>query len=104
MSIESYEDRGDIIRTLAGIERDDIMVRHPGGAFVAIFDNEYYEANFGPGIESAQPVITARTLDVAGLAKDTPLEVTQADGTVKQYLFKKHEPDGTGMSRVLLKG
>lgn len=97
MSIESYEDRGDIIRTLAGIERDDITVRHPGGAFVAIFDRPSVLTPDG-SVETRQPVLIARSSDVGELAKDTPLSV----GT-EEFRIKRLEPDGTGMTTIILK-
>lgn len=77
-----------------------VTVKHPGGEFVANFDNEYYEAQLGggPGVETVQPVLSARTIDVQDLIKDTPLDVGD-----EQYRLKAHQPDGTGMSRVLLK-
>lgn len=100
MSIESDSDRLDIIRTLAGIATDSITVRHPEGRFDAVLDNEYYDAQFGdgPGVESSQPVLIARTIDVLRLVKDTPLQIGD-----EEYRLKSHQADGTGMSRVLLK-
>ena len=77
-----------------------VTVRHVAGQFEANFENEFYEAQFGTGagVETAQPVLIARTIDVESLAKDIPLQIGD-----REYVFKKHEPDGTGMSRVLLK-
>lgn len=104
MSIEDASDRLDIVRTLGGIERECVTVRHPGGQFDATFDNGFSDADFGEhSIESAQPMLSVvRTLDVASLAKDTPLTVIHEDGSVVEYKLEKHEPDGTGMSRVIL--
>lgn len=77
-----------------------VVVRHPDGEFIAQFSDEYYEAQLGggPGTETVQPVLIARTIDVQSLAKDTPLEVGN-----EQYRLKSQQPDGTGESRVLLK-
>ena len=91
--METDADRLAMIKSLGGQ-----LVRHPSGEFWALFDNEYYESDFGPGVEGRQPVLTARTIDVQGLAKDVPIDVNGVT-----YLFKRHEPDGTGMSRVPLK-
>lgn len=104
MSIETEPDRLDIVRTLAGIDRDEVTVRHPDGAFVAIFDNGFADASFDIDVESSLPVLTARTSDVEQLRKDTPLHFKDFAGRDVTYDFDKHEPDGTGMSRVLLSG
>jgi hypothetical protein len=80
-----------------------VTVRHPSGEFKAHFRKEYYEAAFsgGPAVESAQPALTrVRTIDVQSLIKDTPLQI---DGETDTYFVKRHQPDGTGMSIVLLK-
>jgi hypothetical protein len=103
MSIESDADRLDIIQTLAGISTDEITVRHPTGQFDAVFENEFLEVGFGAGVETVQPVLIARTIDVASLVKDTPLEFEDDRGQTQFYRVKHHEPDGTGMSRVLLR-
>lgn len=105
MSIESDEDRLDIVRTLGGIERDQVTIRHPRGQFDAIFDDEYYEAGFGsgPAVEGAQSVLTARSIDVQSLTKDTPLDVTLEDGTVRQFFLKRVARVGGGFSLVFLK-
>lgn len=83
-----------------------VKVRHPDGDFEAHFENEYFEAQFseGPSVETRRPVLTARTVDVEALEKETPLEVLDDDGcAVAIYRFKRHEPDGTGISLVYLR-
>lgn len=101
MSIESDADRLDFVRTLASIETDDVEVLHPGGKFSAMFDHEYYEAQFGagPGVDSVQLVLTARTIDVAALIRDTPLTI----GTEEYRLKSAPQPMSLTMSRLLLK-
>lgn len=100
--IETDDDRLDIVIALARITARKVAVRHSAGIFAAIFDRDYYEANFGqgPSVESGQPAFTARTSDVQQLVKDTPLQI---DGEPDPYYVKRHQPDGTGMSVVLLK-
>lgn len=100
MSIEDDCDRLDIIRTLAGITSDDITVYHSRGSFEAIFDNEYLESQGfeGPAIEGTLPLLTARTIDVKDLPRGTRLTIGS-----ESFTIERHEPDGTGMSRVYLK-
>ncbi len=99
MSIESADDLLDIVETLAGITTDNVTVTYAGGSFKAIFDRPY--AAMQPGdidLESRQTVLIARTADVASLGKGTALTV-QGD----TYKLRHQEPDGTGLTRVLLK-
>jgi hypothetical protein len=99
VSIESADDLLDIVETLAGITTDNLTVTYSGGSFTAIFDRPY--AAVQPGdidLETRQPVLIARTADVAALAKGTVLTV-QGDA----YKLRHQEPDGTGLTRILLK-
>ncbi len=99
MSVESTSDLLDIIEALGGITTDDLTVTYAGGSFTAIFDRPY--AAVQPGdidLETRQPVLIARTADVSGLAKGTVLTV-QGDA----YKVRHQEPDGTGLTRILLK-
>jgi hypothetical protein len=94
--MESDADRLASIKSLGGQ-----IVRHADGEFWAIFESPYHESAFsdGPSVETRQPMLTAaRTCDVDVLSKDTVLHVAGM-----QYLFKRHEPDGTGMSTVFLR-
>jgi hypothetical protein len=97
MSIESDSDRLDIVRTLAGITTDEVTVRHPSGSFAAIFDRPSALTPDG-SIETRQPVLVARSIDVVGLAKDTPLLIGN-----DEYRIKRLEPDGTGMTTIILR-
>jgi hypothetical protein len=97
MSIESDSDRLDIVRTLAGIERDDVMVRHPGGAFAATFDRPSALTPDG-SVEVRQTVLVARSIDVCNLVKDTVLSIGN-----DEYRVKRLEPDGTGMTAIILR-
>lgn len=95
---ETDADRLALIKSLGGQ-----LVRHPDGQFAAIFDNGFSDASVGDiDIEGTQPMLTARTIDVETIAKDTPLDVTDERGRVTNWKFEKHEPDGTGISRVIL--
>lgn len=70
-----------------------------GGASVAvIFDNANALGSVGPfGMASTQPSITLPTAQVPA----DPVGTTVVVG-VTTYLVAAHEPDGTGISRLLL--
>ena len=91
--METDVDRLASIKALGGQ-----LVSHSEGSFWAIFDKEFVELSDGM-VESTGPVLTARTIDVKDLAKDAVLDVGG-----QEYRIKRLEPDGTGMSRVMLKG
>jgi len=69
------------------------------GPLLAIFDNDFLESS---NTESRMPVLTCTTEDanqVTADKKGTPITV---EG--KSYRIRRHEPDGTGMSRIPLEG
>lgn len=70
-----------------------------GGAAVSgIFDNGYALGSVGPfGMASTQPVLTLATASVPA----NPVGITAVVGG-GAYLVAAHEPDGTGISRLLL--
>lgn len=70
-----------------------------GGASVAvIFDNASSLGAVGPfGMASTQPSITLPTVNVPS----NPVGTTVVVGAAT-YLVASHEPDGTGISRLLL--
>lgn len=90
--IESDADRLASIKALGGL-----LVRHPGGSFWGLFDREFSLSVDG-AIESRQPAINARTCDVKDMAKDTVFTVDGED-----FRLKRSEPDGTGMTLLILK-
>lgn len=69
-----------------------------GVAVSAIFDNGYALGSVGPmGMASTQPSLTLPTASVPA----NPVGLTVVVGGVS-YLVACHEPDGTGISRLLL--
>lgn len=72
-------------------------VHHDGGEFWAVFDREFALSANG-SIETRQPSLTARTSDVQSLAKDSVLRVGD-----EVYRLKRPEPDGTGVTLLILK-
>jgi hypothetical protein len=76
-----------------------VPVRHDAGEFWAIFDNGYLGiAAADIDVEERGPRLTCRTSDVQSLRKDAALDVCNAT-----YRLLRHEPDGTGMSTLILK-
>jgi hypothetical protein len=90
--IESDATRLRMIKAVGGV-----LISHSEGSFWAVYDREFSLSVDG-SVESRQPALTARTSDVKDLAKDVLLEVSD-----EAFRIKRQEPDGTGMSIVLLK-
>lgn len=90
--MDSDADRLALIKGLGGQ-----LVRHDAGEFWAVFDREY--VLILDGVESRSTALSAaRTSDIDALPKDTLLTIDGED-----WQIKRHEPDGTGMSVVMLK-
>lgn len=69
-----------------------------GASVAVIFDKEYGLGNVGMlGMASTQPALTLSTADVP--ANPVGLSVEIDGGT---YQVATHEPDGTGISRLVL--
>jgi hypothetical protein len=88
--IESEADR------LMYLQAFGVSVSSDRGDLVGIFDAEYVS----PGdIEDAAPMLECRESDVRrlSLAKGSVLQINSAT-----YRVRRHEPDGTGMSRLIL--
>ena len=70
-----------------------------GGAAVSgIFDNGYALGSVGPiGMTSSQPMLTLASANVPASPVGTAVVVGSTN-----YTVGAHEPDGTGMSRLLL--
>ena len=68
-----------------------------GVEVVGMFDNSYHTGDIGIGMASTQPAFTTLTANVVGEAVGQLLTI---HGT--SYYVAAHEPDGTGMSLLLL--
>jgi hypothetical protein len=68
-----------------------------GQAVQAIFDNGFAMGDVGLGMAGTQPMLTLPTT----LVPASPVGVA-AVVNATNYLVAAHEPDGTGMSRLLL--
>ena len=64
-----------------------------------IFDNEFYSSDIAEnGVEGTQPRLTCASADIAGVSSGATFVIS---GTT--YDFVREEPDGTGVSLVILK-
>jgi hypothetical protein len=90
--LESDADRLAMITSLGGQ-----LIRHQGGEFWALFDRDFVLVV--EAVETRQPALTARTCDVQHLPKDTVLNISGEE----PYRIKRPEPDGTGMTIIILK-
>lgn len=88
--IESDADR------LAILQAFGIPVTAERGTLLGIFDAQYVDA---AGIDQAAPMLEVRSSDVAALQlrKGSTLTVEAA-----AYRVRRIEPDGTGMTRLIL--
>ena len=68
-----------------------------GVEVAGMFDNSYHAGDIGIGMASTQPAFTTLTAHVTGEAVGQLLVI---HGT--SYYVAAHEPDGTGMSLLLL--
>ena len=93
--LESDADRLETIKALDG----QLVSPSTGSKFWAVFDAEYVSVLGDPSIESSGPVLQCRTCDVLAreIGKDTVIRVGTRD-----YKVHRHEPDGTGMSLLLM--
>lgn len=90
-----FESDADRLASIKGLGGQ--LVSHESGSFWAIFDRAFLLSTDG-AVETRRPVLEARTIDVADLPKDTALAIGD-----EVYQIVRHEPDGTGMTIVLLK-
>jgi hypothetical protein len=75
-----------------------VAVTVDGQAREAIFDSEFQLGGLtATGIASAQPMLTLRTADVPA----SPVGKTTVVGSTT-YTIVEHQPDGTGVSRLML--
>ncbi len=97
--MDSDADRLEMVRAVGF----GASLKHDGRSFSVVFDADFLLAG---EVEERSPVATMRSSDVAdaGLQKDSVAEVFNPfDGSRKNYRVKRFEPDGTGMTMVILK-
>lgn len=97
--LESEADRLATVQALGS----GAKLKSSAGSFAVIFDAEYLLAG---EVEERAPVatMTAEQVASAALQKDVVVEVFNPfDGSRKDYRVKRLEPDGTGITLVVLK-
>jgi hypothetical protein len=90
--------RGELLRVLGAGAR----LTHAGKCYDVIFDNQYVLAG---EVEERSPVATMRSSEVecAKLRKEAVVQVFNPfDDSTKSYRVKRLEPDGTGMTLVIM--
>lgn len=97
--LESEADRLEMVRAVGA----GAKLTKDGVEYDVIFDNAYVLAG---DVEERAPAANLRSSDVAragGFPKGTLVEVFNPfDGTTTSYRVRRLEPDGTGMSLVVL--
>lgn len=91
--------RSALLRTMGAGAR---LTTAQGACFDVVFDNEYVLAG---EVEERQPAATMRTTDVecAKLKKESVVRVFNPfENVEKPYRVRRLEPDGTGMTLVVL--
>jgi hypothetical protein len=94
--METDADRLELIQALGGQ-----IVRADSGTMCAVFDNAYSGVSLGDlDVEDTGPRLTCRSSDVARLSlrKDSLITVGEKDWRVA-----RPEPDGTGMTILILR-
>lgn len=93
--LDSDADLLALIRDSGGV-----TVKCNQGEFQAIFDHEFIEVEGQPGVESRTPVLTCRTSDFERLElrKNSNLDVGG-----EHYRIQRPEPDGTGITKLVLR-
>lgn len=85
---------------LAYLEAFGVSVRIRGQELLAIFDNDYLAVQaIDMGVQSSTPYLTCRSADVERVG---PRKGDSVDGLAKAFVVERSEPDGTGMTRIVL--
>jgi hypothetical protein len=93
---ETEADRLAYLQSLGGVT---LTVR--GQSFLGIFENPYRGVlSAQVDIEASDPSVTCRTSDVERCAI---VKGDAIDGLPAPYRVKRHEPDGCGMSNLVLR-
>lgn len=93
--MDTDADRQVMIESLGGVR-----VQSNGGEFTAVFDYQYVGDGVGEAdVESRSPTLTCRTsdFDAAKVRKGQMLSLP-----IGSFKVRRHQPDGTGMSTVIL--
>jgi hypothetical protein len=93
MSVETAADRSALLN-----DYGTTVTKADASTFTAIFDNDFLAVDLDESeVESTEPTLLARTADVSGLAHGDSLTISSTSYTVRGI-----QPDGTGMTQIML--
>ena len=93
MSVETAADRTALLA-----DYGTTVTKTDASTFTAIFDNDFLAVDLDESeVESTEPTLLARTADVSGLAHGDSLTISSTSYTVRGI-----QPDGTGMTQIML--
>ena len=93
MSVETAADRSALLN-----DYGTTVTKADTSTFTAIFDNDFLAVDLDESeVESTEPTLLARTADVSGLAHGDSLTISAVSYTVRGI-----QPDGTGMTHIML--
>ena len=93
MSVETAADRSALLN-----DYGTTVTKADASTFTGIFDNDFLAVDLDESeVESTEPTLLARTADVSGLAHGDSLTISAVSYTVRGI-----QPDGTGMTQIML--
>jgi len=93
MSVETAADRTAMLA-----DYGSTVTKADASTFVAIFDNDFLAVDVDESeVESSEPTLLARTADVSSLTHGDTLTISAVSYTVRGI-----QPDGTGMTQIML--
>ena len=93
MSVETAADRTAMLA-----DYGTTVTKADATTFTGIFDNDFLAVDLDESeVESTEPTLLARTADVSGLAHGDTLTISAVSYTVRGI-----QPDGTGMTQIML--
>ena len=93
MSVETAADRTAMLA-----DYGSTVTKADASTFTGIFDNDFLAVDVDESeVESSEPTLLARTADVSSLAHGDTLTISAVNYTVRGI-----QPDGTGMTQIML--
>jgi len=93
MSVETAADRTAMLA-----DYGTTVTKADASTFTGIFDNDFLAVDLDESeVESSEPTLLARTADVSILAHGDTLTISAVSYTVRGI-----QPDGTGMTQIML--
>ena len=93
MSVETAADRTAMLA-----DYGTTVTKADATTFTGIFDNDFLAVDVDESeVESSEPTLLARTADVSSLAHGDTLTIS-----AESYTVRGIQPDGTGMTQIML--